>query len=151
MKRSVRKNLKNQNNELKQEIWENFGQQQHIFLATTERDQPRVRPVTLMYFQGKFFVATGSDDAKIKQIKQNPKTEFCLLLEKSQGKGTIRAECQARIVEDKNVKADVFNRIPFLKEFWETPEDRNYALLNLQPIRFEYMRPGSIQTVEIKL
>ena len=143
--------MKNENDELEQEIWRNFGEQQHIFFATTERDQPRVRPVTLIYLQGKFFVATGSHNAKIKQIRQNPKTEFCLLLEKSQGKGTVRAECLARIVKDKKVKADGFKKIHFLREFWETPEDRNYALLNLQPIRFEYMMPGSIQTVEIRL
>lgn len=143
--------MKDINDELKQEVWQNLGEQQHIFLATTEGNQPRVRPVTLIHLQDKLFVATGSNDAKVKQIEQNPKIEFCLLLEKSEGKGTIRAQCVAHIVDDKDVKANVFNKIPFLREFWKTPDDPNYTLINLQPIEFEYMKPGRIQSVRIKL
>lgn len=143
--------MKDTNDELKQEVWQNLGEQQYIFLATTEGNQPRVRPVTLIHLQDKLFVATGSNDAKVKQIEQNPKTEFCLLLEKSEGKGTIRAQCIAHIVDAKDVKANVFNKIPFLREFWKTPDDPNYTLIKLQPIEFEYMKPGSIQSIKIKL
>lgn len=139
------------NGELKREVWDNFSEQQHIFLATVEEDQPRVRPVTLIHLQDKFFVATGSNDAKVKQIKRNPKTEFCLLLEKNEQKGTIRAQCLAKIVDDKSVKADVFSKIPFLREFWKTPEDPGYALVKLHPVEFEYMKTGSVQSVKIKV
>lgn len=139
------------NDELKREVWDNFSEQQHIFLATVEEDQPRVRPVTLIHLQDKFFFATGSNDAKIKQIKQNPKTEFCLLLEKNEQKGTIRAQCSAKIVDDKSVKADIFSKIPFLREFWKNPEDPSYTLVKLHPVEFEYMKTGSVQSVKIKV
>lgn len=43
--------------ELKTEIWDSFAEQQHIFLATVEGDQPRVRPVTLIYLSNKMYVA----------------------------------------------------------------------------------------------
>lgn len=138
------------NVELK-EVWKNFGGEPHIFLATAEAGQPRVRPVTLIHLHDKLFVATGSNDAKTKQIKQNPRTEFCLLLEKGERKGTIRAECEAQIVEDKDVKADVYNNVSFAKEFWTSSEDPNYALIELQPTSFEYMKPGSVQSVKMKL
>ncbi|MDH5376203.1 MAG: pyridoxamine 5'-phosphate oxidase family protein [Candidatus Bathyarchaeota archaeon] len=139
------------NVELKEEVWKNFGGEPHIFLATAEAGQPRVRPVTLIRLHDKLFVATGSSDAKTKQIKQNPRTEFCLLLEKSGRKGTIRTECEAQIVEDKDVKADVYNNVSFAKEFWTSSEDPNYALIELQPTSFEYMKPGSVQSVKMKL
>ena len=138
------------NVELK-EIWSNFDGEPHVFLATVAEDQPRVRPVTLIHFRKKLYVTTGSDDAKAKQIEQNNKTEFCLLLEKGERKGTIRAECVAQIVKNKDVKADVFNNISFAKEFWESPEDPNYTVIRLKPVSFEYMKPGSIEAVRIEV
>jgi len=143
--------LNDANDELLREVWKSFSGEPHIFLATVEVDQPRVRPVTLVHLRNKLFVTTGSNDAKVKQIRQNPKTEFCLLLEKDERKGTLRAECEARIVEDKGIKADVYNNISFAKEFWKSPEDPNYTLIRLQPNAFEYMKPGSVQAVKIKL
>jgi uncharacterized pyridoxamine 5'-phosphate oxidase family protein len=143
--------LNDASDELIQEIWKSFSGKPHIFLATIEGDQPRVRPVTLVHLQNKLFVTTGSNDAKVKQIKQNPKAEFCLMLEKEERKGTIRGECEARIVENKDVKAEVYNNISFAKEFWRSSEDPNYTLIWLQPKAFEYMKPGSVQAVQIKL
>jgi uncharacterized pyridoxamine 5'-phosphate oxidase family protein len=143
--------LNDVNDELIQEVWKSFSGEPHIFLATVEGDQPRVRPVTLIHLQNKLFVTTGSNDAKVKQIKLNPKIEFCLMLERDERKGTIRAECEARIVENKDIKAEVYNNISFAKEFWKSPEDPNYTLIRLQPNAFEYMKPGSIQAVKIRL
>lgn len=135
---------------LKQEIWQNFVEQQNVFLATADGNQPRLRPVTLIRLKNRLFVATGAGDAKVKQIKQNPKTEFCLLLEKEGKKGTIRTECVAELVQDKNVKAETYNKIPFMKEFWSNPEDLKYALIELRPTGYEYMRIGSMEAVRIK-
>jgi uncharacterized pyridoxamine 5'-phosphate oxidase family protein len=142
--------LNGANVELK-EVWKNFDGQPHIFLATAEGGQPRVRPVTLIHLHDKLFVATGSSDPKVKQMKQNPRTEFCLLLEESGRKGTIRAECMVQIVEDKDVKADVYSNVSFAKEFWTSSEDPNYALIELQPTSLEYMKPGSVQSIKMKL
>jgi len=143
--------LEDKSENLEQKIWRNFTEQQHVFFATAEAGQPRVRPVTLIRLLDELFVATGSNDAKTKQIKQNPKTEFCLLIEKDDKKGTIRAECKAQIVKDNNVKARVYNKIPFIKEFFKTPEDPSYVLIKLQPIALEYMEPGSIEAAKIRL
>jgi uncharacterized pyridoxamine 5'-phosphate oxidase family protein len=143
--------LNDKNEDLIQEVWKNFSEQQHVFFATTEADQPRVRPVTLIRLQDELFVATDSNDAKIHQIKQNPKTEFCLLIEKGEKRGTIRAECKAWIVKDKDVKAEVYNKIFFIRKYFETPEDPSYALIKLEPVGFEYMKPGSVEAMKIKL
>ena len=138
------------NYDLIREIWNCFSQQQHVFLATSEGNQPRVRPVTLIQFRKHLYVATGSDDAKVKQIEKNPKVEFCLIVEKGNQKGTLRAECISGIVGDRRIKANIFNEISFIKEFFKTPEDPKYALLKFKPLSFEYMKPGELQAVKAK-
>lgn len=137
--------------ELRKEIWEHFTEQQYVFLATAEGGQPRVRPVTLIKLENRLLIATGSKDAKVLQIEKTPKTEFCLLVEKGEKKGTIRAECIANIVEDLKLKTTIFKKIPFIKEFFKTPSDPNYALVELNPTRFEYMRPDSIEAIKVTL
>lgn len=137
--------------DLMQEIWRCFSPQQYIYFATVEDDQPRVRPVTLLHFHNRLYIVTGSGDAKIMQLKKNPKTEFCLLLENGDEKGTLRTECLASVVEDKKDKTAVFNEVSYVKDFYKSPEDPGYALVRLKPVAFEYMKPGEMQAVKVKL
>ena len=134
-----------------QKIWSYFSGEPHVFLATADGDQPRVRPVTLVHLRDKLYVTTGSDNAKVKQMAQNPKIEFCLLFEEDERKGTIRTECIARIVNDKKVKAEVFSSLSFAEEFWESAEDPGYTVIELKPIAVEYMKPESIEAIRIDL
>ena len=136
---------------VKEEIFGHFVEQQCVYLATMEENQPRVRPVTLIYLRGGFYVATGSNDAKTSQIQRNPKAEFCLLVEEKESKGTIRAECIANLVKDEEIRAYIFEKTPFMKEFFKTPKDPKYTLIKLEPKAFEYMKPGSIQSQKIKI
>jgi uncharacterized pyridoxamine 5'-phosphate oxidase family protein len=135
---------------LREEIWSGFVGQQNVFLATVEGDQPRLRPVSLLRFGDKLFVATGTGSAKAKQVKQNPKIEFCLLMEKDGKYGTIRAECVAKLVTDMKTKAEVYNNVAFMKEFWTSPNDARFALIALQPASYEYMPMGSMQATKVK-
>lgn len=136
---------------LKKEIWRSFRPQQCIYLATVDSDQPRVRPVTLVHFQKRLYFITGSEDAKILQIKNNPKVEFCLLLEEGDHKGTLRGKCIANIVDNKKIKTQLFNEVSFVKDFFKSPEDPKYALVWMKPVGFEYMKPGEMQAVKIDL
>jgi len=135
---------------LKREIWSLFSGLQNVFLATADGDQPRLRPVTMMRLGDRLFFATGISDAKVKQIRGNPKVEFCLLLEKGESKGTVRAECLAKIVTDNVVKSELYNKVPIMKEFWSSPEDKTYALIELTPRGFEFMPVGSMQATKVK-
>jgi uncharacterized pyridoxamine 5'-phosphate oxidase family protein len=106
--------------------------------------------VTLIRLENRLFVATGAGDAKVRQIRQNPKTEFCLLVEKEGRKGTIRAECEAELVQDKSLKVEAYSKIPFLREFWSSSEDSGYALIELRPTGYEYMRAGSVEAIKVR-
>ena len=65
--------MDDKSDKLKEEVWSHFKDLQFVYLATTEGDQPRVRPVTLLYIDKKFWITTGTNSAKVKQIKANQK------------------------------------------------------------------------------
>jgi uncharacterized pyridoxamine 5'-phosphate oxidase family protein len=58
------------------EAWAHFQDFQHVFLATVEGNHPRVRPVTLVYFENRFWITTETKSAKVKQVENNPKVNF---------------------------------------------------------------------------
>ena len=48
------------------------------YLATTDGDQPRVRPFgTAVMFEGRIYIQTGKSKDVSKQLKANPKFEIC--------------------------------------------------------------------------
>ena len=128
-------------NSLKEEIWRHFKDFQVIFLATSEHDQPRVRLVTLVYLDGRFWIVTGTNNAKTRQIRKNPKIEFCLLLEKGENRGYIRGAGLAQIIKDRETKAKITKQWSFFSEYYGSSEDPNYTLIQLQLTEIEYLRP----------
>jgi len=126
--------------DFKTEIWRHFKDYQHVFLASQENNQPRVRPVTLVNFDQRFWVLTETRSAKVKQIRENPKIEFCLLFEEGVHHGYIRAAGFAKIVEDKETKDKVARHCDFFTEHWESFDDSNYTLLELKLEGIEYLR-----------
>lgn len=70
------------------------------YLATTEGNQPRVRPFgTVDIFEGKLYIQTGKIKRVSKQILENPRIEICGMTD---GKW-IRVEAIA--VEDDRIEA----------------------------------------------
>ena len=53
--------------DLKFEVWAHFKDSQHVFIATEQNGQPRVRPVTLVFSDQRFWVLTGTNNAKIQR------------------------------------------------------------------------------------
>ena len=129
---------------LKEEVWGPFKDYQFIFLATSEEDQPRVRPVTLVYLDGKFWILTGTENAKTKQISKNPKIEFCLLLQKKDKQGYVRAAGLAKIIQDRKTKGKIAEQCDFFSEFWKSFDDPNYTLIELHPTEIECLSPDEI-------
>jgi len=83
---------------IKEEVLNHFKDYQIVYLATAEENQPRVRPVTLLYLDKKFWITTGTDNAKVKQIRTNPQMEFCLLIDEQKKQGYIRDSGMAKII-----------------------------------------------------
>ena len=131
---------------LRKKVWSYLQETQYVYLATCDHGQPRVRPVTLIHLDEDFFVATGSVDAKVGQIEKNPNIEFCLMLQEGDYWGYIRGIGEAGISKDGEKKKLIYEKIPFLKQFWETPDDPGYILLRIDLKEIEFLNPGEFKT-----
>ncbi len=134
--------MKNVKMSLKQEVWRHFKEKNTVFLATSQGKQPRVRPVSLIYFRKKFWITTGTTNAKIEQIKKNNNIEFCLLLRTKKYAGYIRGTGKARIVKNRKVRKLLADNLRFFATFWKGPDDPNYTLLAITVKEIEYVKPG---------
>lgn len=119
------------------------------YLATLDGDQPRVRPVTLVQHRGNLFVLTGSGNNKTAQIRRHNKVEVVAPVRHGEHTGYIRFSATASIEEQREVRRELAKAASFFAEFWKTPEDPEYALVRIQPVNIEYLRPGDLQPVHI--
>ena len=129
---------------IKEEIWRRIKEEQIVFLATVEEKQPKVRPITLLYIDNKFWVTTNINSSKAKQILENPKTELCLFLENKENpynSGYVRAEGIAKITLDRDTKFKVGQKAGVFGTYFKNIDDPDYALMEILPKRIEYIRP----------
>lgn len=90
------------------------------YLATTDGDQPRVRPFgTIDLFDGKLYIQTGKVKDVSKQILKNPKIEICAF----DGQKWLRV--QAIAVEDDRVEArqHMLDGYPELQNMYSATDD----------------------------
>ena len=63
-----------------QRVYDFFKEAGTYYIATTEGDQPRIRPFgTVDIYNGKLGIQTGKKKAFFKQIEKNPKVEICAM------------------------------------------------------------------------
>ena len=134
----------------KEGLMRKFGKMQIVELATVDGKKPRVRPVTLLKLEGKLWVATGTKDDKMKQLKSNKNIEFCMILPKEKSTGYIRGKGTVRIVKDKKTRIRIAKKIPFYKMFWEDLNDPGYSLLEIKLKEADYMKPGKMFPEKVK-
>jgi len=129
---------------LRKDAWSWLKPVQMIHLATWDGTFPRVRPVSLIFDQGRFWFCTGTNDAKVRQIRQHPVFEFSLILQGDGTSGTLRCCGRTRISDDIEEKSIMASRIPFFSQYWDYPEDPTYCLVELLVEDAEYMKPGEM-------
>ena len=85
------------------------------YLATTEGDQPRVRPFgTAHIYEGRLYIQTGKVKDVSKQLHANPKAELCAF------KGGEWIRVAGELVEDDRVEArqSMLDAYPSLKKMY---------------------------------
>jgi general stress protein 26 len=133
--------------EVQKEVWNLLKPSQCVYLATAEGDQPRVRPVTLLDIDRKFWIATGRRSAKARQMLRNPNVEFCLPLTETCGTGYLRIAGVATAEEDPETRRRIGDQISFLREYWSGPDDPNVILIRITRVEIEYLKPGETTAV----
>ena len=111
-----------------QEIYDFLKKCGTYFLATTEGDQPRVRPFgTYLIFEGKLYIQTGKVKSVSKQMKKNPKIEICAF------SGDTWVRIAATAVEDDRLapKQAMLDAYPQLQAMYKA-DDPNTQVLYLK-------------------
>ena len=108
-----------------QEVLDFLKKAGSYFLATTEGDQPRVRPFgTSHIFDGKLYIQTGKVKPCSKQMAANPKIEICAVYEGS----WIRIAATAVNDDRVEAKKSLLDEYPRLKDRYSADDDNCQVL-----------------------
>lgn len=111
------------------EVYDFIKSCNYYFIATTDGNQPRVRPFgTVNIFEDKLYIQTGHNKRIAKQIAQNSKIEICAY------NGTTQwVRVEAILEEDPRIEAkkSMLDAYPSLKKMYSA-EDENTAVYYLK-------------------
>lgn len=95
------------------------------YLATTEGDQPRVRPFgTVNIFEGKLYIQTGRSKPVAKQLEKKPKAELCAFTDGEW------LRLSGELVKDDRVEAkkSMLDAYPELRGMYDENDDNTQVL-----------------------
>ena len=108
-----------------QEVYEFLKDAETYFLATVEKDQPRVRPFgTYAIFEDKLYIQTGKVKDVSKQMEANPKIEICAYKDGE----WIRVAAEVCSDERIEVKQYMLDQYPELKDRYAADDDNTEVL-----------------------
>ena len=115
------------------------------YLATTDGDQPRVRPFgTVNVFDGKLYIQTGKVKDVSKQIHANPKVEICAFMD-----GTWLRVCGELVEDDRReAKQSMLDAYPSLQGMYSA-DDANTEVFYFKSAKATFSSfMGAPETVE---
>ncbi len=136
---------------LQKEIFSYFKKMQTVFFATCDNERPYIRPMLLLYVDRKFWIATGTEDAKTPQLKNNPNFEFCYLIEQNKEHGYIHGSGKVVFISDLQIRQNFIDEFGYIKHYWQRPDDPGYTLLECNSTHLEFMRPGEHTTHQLEI
>lgn len=112
----------------------------HAYFATTDGDQPRVRPVSpIVEDDLSIWITTFSTSRKVTQLKNNPRV--CLtFVEQPSGDKAVTVVGKAEIVPNLEEKKRIWNLATFdlSEHFPDGPESEEFCLLKVTVDKIEW-------------
>ncbi|MFP3090566.1 pyridoxamine 5'-phosphate oxidase family protein [Treponema sp. TIM-1] len=103
-----------------EEIIKFLQDQQVFFLATTEGDQPRLRPMgAVMEYKGKLYLCTNNQKEMYKQMKANPKVELGACSPEGQ---TLRISGVVAFDTSREAKEKILEALPRIKQMYSVDD-----------------------------
>ena len=123
-----------------------------MYLANIDGDQPRVRPMALIYHKDTCWFVSVAEREKIIQIEKNNNVEFAINPHDDDKLSTIRGTGKAILVDDPEIRKDVATAIPWFDGFWESSEDPRFYLykIELEKLSVQIPQVRDIHTFYIK-
>ena len=117
------------------------------FLATTENQQPRVRPMMpYLTEDGILLLALLSRSRTIHDVKKNPLVEICYV---DRRMAYCRISGKAKISENMENKQTVWNNVPMLRQYFGGPQDQNFVLMEIEITHVEAMTPHQKSPISV--
>jgi len=108
------------------------------FLATTDGDQPRLRPITHVKTEGfTVYVVNLRSHNKTQEIANNPKVELCYLDKQHR---QVRITGVAEVVTDSPLLQEVAGANTLLQACLETIDRSQFVLYRVRPTQVRYMQ-----------
>jgi len=118
-------------------------------LATMDRDQPRVRPVSPVKVEGfTVYIANLRSYGKTAEIAANPNVELCYL---DSSHDQVRITGIAGVVTDAAVLAGIWSTNPLLRRYLGTPDNPALIVYRIVPQRVRYMKEWALEYHEVPL
>ena len=123
----------------KEEVIDLIRDAGYCFLATTEGQQPRVRPMApYLSEDNELLVGLLGRSRSIAQVKENPLVELCYVDRKL---WFCRVTGNATISEDMEKKETLWNNVPNLRQYFGSIDDPNFILMVVNIKQVEAMTP----------
>ena len=132
------------------EILSYFSENQYVYFATMQDNQPKIRTMVLFYFKGRFFFVTLTNDSKVAQVKNNKLCEVLLPIKDELGNtGHIKMTGTAKICNDPDDRQDAEYYCYFFDQLYEGADDPDFCLMSLEFQVYEVVKPGETHSVKV--
>jgi general stress protein 26 len=119
------------------------------YLATTDGDQPRVRPVSPVRTDGfMVYVANLRGYGKTAEIAANPRVELCYL---DDHHDQVRITAVAEVVTDRALLQEIWQANALLRRYLGSLDNPELIVYRMRPNRVRYMREWALEYMEVPL
>ena len=108
-----------------------FKSQPLMYLATVDGNQPKVRPMALIYHKDTCWFVSIAGRKKIKEIETNDNVEFAINPQDREDLSTIRGTGRAILIDDQELRQDLADAIPWFDGYWESAKDPRFFLYKI--------------------
>ncbi len=135
-----------------EDVIDYFKTQPLMYLATIDGDQPKVRPMALIYHKDTCWFVSIAGRKKIDEIEANNNVEFAINPHENEKLSTIRGTGKAILIDDAEIRTDLANAISWFDDFWESAEDPRFYLYKIDLAKVSVQIPvkRDIHTFHIK-
>jgi general stress protein 26 len=118
-------------------------------LATSDGDQPRVRPVSPVKSDGfTIYVANLRPYHKTQEIAANPKVELCYM---DAGHNQVRLTGVAEILTDRPLLEEIWRDNPLLRQYLGSLDNPQLIVYRIRPTRVRFMQEWALEYHEAPL
>lgn len=116
-------------------------------LATSDGDQPRLRPVSPVKTEGfTIYVANLRAYHKTIEIAANPRVELCYM---DEGHNQVRITGVAEIVTDRALLEDIWQHNPLLRQYLGSLDNPQLIVYCVRPTQVRYMQEWALEYFEV--